>query len=249
MRIEKLLKQLKREFIKVNFIQACLDSLLFFLSGNLVLFFFSIEVFQRISNAQFIAVLSLPVFVIDLYMRSQKYRLEIYEEKNPELREVLRTARDNLGTQNIGSQALFEEVMDRARSVTSESIIPNRTIIEKILAVGALSFLTVISGVADLQLQEDDRQVFNGLTDNDNNTNTTGGGNFTLSNSSKISLDKEANYSSEIDFNLRGGSSSEDAEVRPYSSEENIAFESSTEGLGDNEELAREYSVAIRNLQ
>lgn len=249
MRIEKLLKQLKREFIKVNFIQACLDSLLFFLSGNLVLFFFSIEVFQRITNAQLIAILSLPVFVIDLYLRSQRYRLEIYEEKNPELREVLRTARDNIGTQNIGSQALFEEVMDRARSVTSESIIPNRTIIEKILAVGALSFLTVISGVADLQLQSNETQLFNGLTGKGDDINTTGGGNFTLSNSSKISLDKEANYSSEIDFNLRGGSSSEETEVRPYSSEENIAFESSTEGLGDNEELAREYSVAIRNLQ
>ena len=43
MRVEKLFKRLKREFLKVNFLQACLDSLLFFLSANLVLFLFSLR--------------------------------------------------------------------------------------------------------------------------------------------------------------------------------------------------------------
>lgn len=248
MRIEKLLKQLKKEFIKVNFIQACLDSLLFFLSGNLLLFFFSLRIFRTVSNVQLLAGLSLVVLIADLYLRSQKYRLEIYEEKNPELREVLRTARDNIGTQNIASQALFDEVMDRARSVTSESIIPNRNIIEKILAVGVLSFLTVISGVADIQLQGDETQVFDGILDNGNGQ-VENEGNFTLTNSSRISLDEDANYSAEIEFNLVGDGNSKEPEIRPYSSEENIQFESSTEGLGEDADLAREYSIAIRNLQ
>ena len=247
MRIEKLLKQLKREFIKVNVIQACLDTILFFLIANLGLFLISVAVFQNISNMYLLAGVSVVFLVVDLYWRTQNYRLEIYEEKNPELREVLRTARDNLNQRNVASQALFDEVMDRARSVTSESIIPSKTIIQKILGVGLLCFLTVISGVADINLQDDTRNIFSG---DRFGGGSSGDGNFTLGNSSRIRPNSNLSYdAANISFNVQGESGSSEPEIRPYSSRENILYESSTEGLDDSAELAREYSVAIKELQ
>ncbi|MFB6147760.1 MAG: hypothetical protein ABEJ66_02640, partial [Candidatus Nanohaloarchaea archaeon] len=122
MRVEKLLKRLKREFVKVNFMQATLDSLLFFLSLNLVLFLFSVRIISTFTNAEVLGFLSLLFLVVDMFYRTEHYRLEIYEQKNPQLEEVLRTARDNLDRQNIVSQALFDDLLDRARKVTSESI-------------------------------------------------------------------------------------------------------------------------------
>lgn len=247
MRIEDLLKQLKREFVKVNIIQASLDTLLFFLLSNLGLFFVSIQIFGNISNIQVLTVFSFLIFALDLYWRTQNYRLEIYEEKNPELREVLRTARDNLDQRNVASQALFDEVMDRARSVTSESIIPSKVIIQKILAVGILSFLTVISGVTDLNLQDDTREIFSRLGD----TSSAGNGNFTLGNSSRIKIkDLNTSYNTaNISFNIKGEGNSSEPKIRPYSSKENIQYEASTEGLGEDAELARKYSTEIKKFE
>jgi hypothetical protein len=147
----------------------------------------------------------------------------------------------------VASQALFDEVMDRARSVTSESIIPSKTIIQKILGVGLLCFLTVISGVADINLQDDTRNIFSG---DRFGGGSSGDGNFTLGNSSRIRPNSNLSYdAANISFNVQGESGSSEPEIRPYSSRENILYESSTEGLDDSAELAREYSVAIKELQ
>ncbi|WEL23728.1 DUF7502 family protein [Candidatus Nanohalovita haloferacivicina] len=247
MRIEKLLKQLKREFIKVNVIQACLDTILFFLISNLGLFFISVRIFENISNLYALMALSTVFGIIDFYRRNQRYRLEIYEEENPELREVLRTARDNLDQRNVASQALFDDVMERARSVTSESIIPSKEIIQKILAVGGLCFLTVLSGVADINLQNDTRNVFTDIRGG----GSEGGGNFTLGNSSKIEIrDVNASYpAANFTFDVQGEGESSKPEIRPYSSRENILYESSTEGLDEDLDLAREYSIAIKEFE
>lgn len=247
MRIEKLLKQLKREFIKVNVIQACLDTILFFLVSNLTLFFISVEIFKSISNLYALMALSGVIGVADLYWRNQKYRLEIYEEQNPELKEVLRTARDNLDQRNVASQALFDDVMERARSVTSESIIPSKQIIQKILAVGGLCFLTVLSGVADINLQNDTRNLFTDI----GNGGSEAEGNFTLANSSKIEIqDVNSSYpAANFSFQIEGEGESSEPEIRPYSSRENILYESSTEGLDEDLDLAREYSVAIKEFE
>ena len=154
MRVERLLRRLKLEFVKVNVLQAALDSILLFLGLNLATFFIGLNVMRGVSNAVVLAVLSSLFFLADLGFRASRYHLELFEERNPELKEALRTARDNLDEDSIVAQSLFEDVLDRARGVKSESIVPSGLIIQKILAVGALSFMTVVSGAADLQLLE-----------------------------------------------------------------------------------------------
>lgn len=244
MRIEKLLEQLKREFIKVNLIQASLDSLLFFLTANIVLFGLSIRVFETVSNIQALAGATFVFLLGDLAYRTYNYRLEIYEEKNPQLQEVLRTARDNIDQQNVVSQALFDEVVDRARSVSSESIIPSKRIIQKILAVGFLSFLTVLSGMADFRLNGQGGAVLDTIQqftqDQDDN--------FTLYNSSEIFGEPREISGGDINFTIEGGSNSSQEGVNPYASSEDVVMESAPEGLQDDLLLAKRYSLAIKEF-
>ncbi len=250
MRVEKLLKRLRREFIKVNMIQAILDSLLFFLSANLVLFLFSISLTASFENIEVLAAMTVVFLMGDLVYRTRKYRLEIYEEKNPELEEILRTARDNLDRQNIVSQALFDDLLDRARTVTSESIIPSKRIIQKILMVGLLSFLTVFSGITSFQLQEDGGEI---LPEVDRIRELVQGkkdDGFQLHNSSQIYGDSEDIDASEMDiqFNITGEGEAGESSGQETRSIEELALDISSSTMDEDLELAKEYSIAIKEI-
>lgn len=267
MRVEKLLKQLKREFIKVNVLQALLDALLFFLIANLITFIFKISIVQGARTTTYsiggyataslqmgiLAGISVIVAAIDLYYRSQQYRLELYEEKNPELQEILRTARDNIDTQNIVSQALFDELLEKARKVTSESIIPAKEIIYKTLAVGFLSFLTVMSGLAGTQIGGQGIDVFttpDQVKDILNQQKNESG--FQLKNASDIYGDESDIDASDIDidFNVTGSGTAEEGDFNPNNPppEEELVLDSSGGTETEDIEIAKRYSLAIRNL-
>ncbi|MFB6175246.1 MAG: hypothetical protein ABEJ87_04685 [Candidatus Nanohalobium sp.] len=252
MRVEKLLKRLKREFIKVNVIQASLDAIGFFLALNLLTFLFSIEIVSSIGNPSVLLGLSTLFFIGDLIYRVRNYRLEIYEEKNPELREVLRTARDNLGKSDIASQALFDDLMDRARSVTSDSIIPSKVIIQKILLVGALSFLTALSGIADIQVQKNPTEILRGfepLGGHGSGPHGPGVGQVELKNSSRIlGTPEKINVNTNISIKIEGEGKKTSPGFKTYSGDEKMAFEAADPRMPDNLKLARKYSLAIKEF-
>lgn len=251
MRVEKLLSRLRREFIKVNLLQAALDSLLFFLSVNLGLFLFSLTVTKSYTNLEVLAALSFVVFAGDLVYRTRKYRLEVYEEKNPELKEILRTARDNLGSSNIVSQAMFDELMDRSRSVTSESIIPSTRIIQKILVVGVLSFLTVSSGLADFQVIQDGGEILPGVEEIKNRITGEGDEEFELRNGTEIyGNEREVDTSGRlIDFNITGEGETSDSELGSQREPEDVVLDTSGPAISEDLELAKKYSIAIKQYQ
>lgn len=252
MRVEKLLKRLKREFIKVNVIQASLDAIGVFLGLNLVTFLFSIEIISALENAQVLLVFSIIFFFGDLIYRAKNYRLEIYEEKNPELQEVLRTARDNLDKSDIASQALFDDLMDRARSVTSDSIIPSKVIIQKILVVGGLSFMTALSGIADIQIQQTPTEIMSGLDDlnpNSESGESSDVGEIDFQNSSRILGEPEdIDTSSNISIKIQGEGNKTEAGFEAYNEDERFVYEAADPRMPENLELAREYSLAIKDL-
>ncbi|MFB6145599.1 MAG: hypothetical protein ABEJ99_03775 [Candidatus Nanohaloarchaea archaeon] len=250
MRVEKLLKRFKREFIKVNLLQAALDSLLFFLSVNLVLFLFDTTITSSYSNFTILLPLTGFIFLGDLAWRAKNFRLEIYEEKNPELHEILRTARDNLSANNIVSQAMFDDLMDRSRSVTSESIIPSKRIIQKILLVGILSFMTVGSGLMDFQviqqgghLLPDIKQLKKDITGQDNG--------FQLHNGSEIyGKPRDIDASNKlISFNITGQGNSSESDLGTQREPKQLVLDSTGPALTQDLELAKKYSLAIKEFQ
>lgn len=248
MKVEKLLKRLKIEFIKVNLIQASLDSILFFLSSNLILFLFSVRIVGSIRNYFVLGLATFIFFIGDVIYRVRTYHLEIYEDQNPELKEVLRTARDNLGKSNTVSQALFDELMDRARSVTSESIIPSRDIIMKIIAIGGMCFLTVGSGLVDFQLRDTTSNVVSDLNlpgqepaeDRDSDIKN---GSDILDNSASIDIETR-----DLEFNITGKGNSKQSEFTFDQSARNLTFQNVDSRMEKDMRLAKQYSLAIKDF-
>jgi hypothetical protein len=253
MDIRPLFKRLKREFTKVNLLQASLDAIIFFLAANLVLSVLSLSL-TSVRNLWSVGVLTLLLFVGDLIYRMRRYSLEIYEQENPEFQEILRTARDNMYMQNTGSQALFDDLMARAQRVTSDSIIPARKIIYKIAVVGGISFLVVMSGLTNFQLLEDEVQVLpdvkkiaDGIGDGGEE------GEFDLKNASSI-YGEESNIDTsnlDISFNITGEGETEepDSDLKIYDrSQEQLVLDVREGQLSEDRELARRYSVAIREF-
>ncbi|QGA80690.1 DUF7502 family protein [Candidatus Nanohalobium constans] len=245
MRVEKLLKRLRREFIKVNLIQAFLDSLTAFLAVNLVLFILNITLVSDFLHYRILAASAFIFLLADWVYRSRKYRLEIYEEENPQLREILRTARDNLDSQNVVSQAMFDDLMQRARSVTSESIIPGAEIIKKIVLIGVLSFLTALSGLTDFQPVQESREVFSQLQPEDILNPEP----EQLKNGSEIYGEAKdiQGSATDLEINVTGDASGGSDGSGGSGASEDFVFRSSDPSMPEDVELARRYSLAIRD--
>lgn len=248
MKIEKLLKRLKIEFVKVNIIQSSLDTLIFFLASNLLLFIFSIDLSYQYSNAQLLTVLSLFFLFGNFIYRARNYHLELYEEKNPELKEVLRTARDNLDKKTVASQALFDDLVDRARSITSESIIPSKSILQKIFMISLLSFVTVFSGLTDARITSD---TGGAITDFMPIESAAEDEDVLVRDDDSIYGDQEVINLSELNIEIDISGDGESVEGNP----EEFIDDSKTASLDSvgprNEietELAKKYSLAVREL-
>jgi len=252
LRVEKLLKRLKREFVKVNILQASLDSIIFFLISNLILFLFSLQLIEGFSNIEALTGATLIFFILDLGYRTKNYRLEIYEEKNPELHEVLRTARDNISSNNIVSQALFDDLLERSRAITSESIVPSKIIIQKSIAVGLLSFLTVTSGIADFHIQGNGGEILPGTDSIQDFISDDTDEEFELRNDTDIFGEPQdiGEPGSTVDFNITGeGESTESDPLHRDLQEEDIVMDASGPQTVEDIELAKEYMLAIRELE
>lgn len=183
MRIEKLLKTLKYEFYKINFLQATLDAVILFLGLNILQTLVSINIHPKIADYKILAAITAVFLITNFIYRSKDYKIEIYEEENPELNELLRTAKDNAEKNNTASRALFDQIKDISRNVSSESIIPNNQILGKTLFIAVLSVTTVISGTMTADLSPD---TFNNLVND-------------------IEEEEELTQTGEFDYELKDG--------------------------------------------
>nr|EGQ40097.1 MAG: hypothetical protein J07AB56_08250 [Candidatus Nanosalinarum sp. J07AB56] len=151
------------------------------------------------------------------------------------------------------AQSLFEDVLDRARGVKSESIVPSGLIIQKILAVGALSFMTVVSGVADLQLLESTggAGVLPDVTQvSGSDSEEPDDGEVDIQNASKIYDDGNDIEVSErlINFSVEGGGETDpsDRQAERQRRDQDLGFTASPSRLEDDLGLARRYSLEVR---
>ncbi|NMJ77313.1 hypothetical protein GLU64_02795 [Nanohaloarchaea archaeon] len=249
-KIEDLLKQLKLEFIKVNLIQSSLDSIIFFLVSNLFLFVISLDLIGNFENYLVLGGFTITFFFFDLYYRVKSYHLELYEEKNPSLEEALRTARDNIDKSNTVSEALFKDVKSKTRKITSESIIPSRRIIEKIVLIGLLCFLTVGSGIASFQLSSPERNLLDNLDIPFSEDQKVDERNVSILDGEDI-LEKANNPNVEpanLGLQIEGSGASGNKEFNMDVPAESLSF-SSTEGrTPENLELAKKYSLEIKKF-
>lgn len=245
--VDEVLKRLRREFVKVNLLQAGLDAIILFLGLNLVLFLFGITISPAFSDTVLLAGAAAGVFFIDLAYRVRNYHLEIYEERNPKLHEILRTARDNPEADTFVERAMVDDLLRRLRSVTSDSIIPSRSIIQKILVVGGLSFLTLLSGLTSFQIQETGATILPALPAQDDD----GESGPVLRNTSEIYGERSDISVADMDlgFNITGEGEDGPAETGDQVFEsEDASLAAAEKQLSEDLTLAKQYSVAIKAL-
>ncbi|RME52572.1 hypothetical protein D6783_04285 [Candidatus Woesearchaeota archaeon] len=125
------------EIIKVVFVNAMLNTVIFFFVIHLVFSLFSIRALWSIYAAT-------AYFVYTTYKQVRKVRLHVIEEKNPQVREILRTANDNMDEDNLMVRAMFRDLMERMKTVSGGSFLEARVVVVKILIITFLSVAIVL---------------------------------------------------------------------------------------------------------
>ncbi len=243
MRVEDLFKRLKREYLKVNLVQSGLDTAIFVLAANLIFFFAGLS-----TNLVYLVPAAALFFIADFMYRSRDYTVEIYEAENSELHEILRTARDNLDRRDEVSEALFDDLMSKARSISSESIIPGETVTKKVFLLGGLSILTAVSGLVVPLADVDVDAVYSSvpqLSDfGDDTGDYLGEGGDVMGDEADLE-----ELGTSIDVDVEGEGESFEEGVSSEYNESELRFEASDSEIDEGEELAREFSLAVQELE
>jgi hypothetical protein len=135
--IRRLLKELYVEVFKISVLHAVIDMIIFFMVA--------LNITTLLDVTFYIAVLASLLFLMaDILYRMRHTTLRQIEERNPQVQDILRTARDHLDSENFMALAMFEELIQRMKSVSAASLLEHRNLLIKIGLVCLLSFSVVM---------------------------------------------------------------------------------------------------------
>ncbi|HJX05183.1 MAG TPA: hypothetical protein VJ461_00565 [Candidatus Nanoarchaeia archaeon] len=152
-RIKSLFNEVKLEMIKVAFINTFLDTVMMFLLAYFVTSFFNIKLLYTILIPGF---LTLVFFIISFSLTLNKMRLKQMEDANPQVKEMLRTAHDNMSQDNIMMAALFEELKKKMKTVSTGNLLESKRIIVRIISAVVIVFLIVFVSAFSINLRKID---------------------------------------------------------------------------------------------
>lgn len=257
-----LFNEVKFELFKVVLINTSLDSvMMFFITYFLVSFF----------NIKFIYIMVIPLiitlifFIATMMIRIRKIRLKAMEDANPQVKEMLRTAHDNLDDDNLMANALFNELKSKMKSVSTGNLLESKKIITRIISAVAIVLLIILVSSFNINIQKIDIPFdkLRFMIPNNNEYHAEGSiadlvfneteviyGDASIAKLGNEEIDINVNPSmSEIDFNeiseaereeLREGGLPQEIAVNPD------AF--SNQEVLDEAEQAANYSQRIKNI-
>ncbi len=143
--VKRLFKELYIEVFKISILHASADSIIFFMVA--------LNVTTLVDVTYIFALVLAFVFLIgDVAFRMKKTTLREIEGKNPQIKDILRTARDNEDGSNFMILAMFEELIQKMKSVSAGSILNQKNLMVKILVVCALSFSVVMVSANNIHI-------------------------------------------------------------------------------------------------
>jgi hypothetical protein len=145
--IKLMLDEVRFEMLKVIILNAFLDATILFLGLTLLLSVFSIGVIVPL-------ILSLLFFAGDIYRYWTRINLSYVEERNPEIKEILRTAADNQDSDSLMAHALFAEVIQKIRAVSSGTFLDFQVLAMKIGVMFALSIIILSLAFFNVNIQK-----------------------------------------------------------------------------------------------
>jgi hypothetical protein len=143
--IKRLFKELYIEVFKISILHAVIDMVIFFMVA--------LNITTLLDVTYYIAVLASLLFLMaDVMYRMKRTTLRQIEERNPQVQDILRTARDHMQSENFMVLAMFEELIQRMKGVSVASLLEQRNLVLKIMVVCALSFLVVMVSANNIHI-------------------------------------------------------------------------------------------------
>ena len=145
--VKKLFRELWFELFKIILLDNFFNAAIVFLGIYFIISFFAWNVW--------IALLPAMIVFTGLVVYDIKHiRLKYVEDRNLPIQEILRTARDNLNESNVMLFALFEELVDKMKKVTSTSLVDFKLVSVKVGIIAALSFMIVLTAPFTVNLDK-----------------------------------------------------------------------------------------------
>jgi hypothetical protein len=143
--VKRLFAELYYEVFKISFLHAFTDSIIFFM--------IALNITTLLDVRYYFAIIASLLFLLgDSLYRMKHTTLKQIEDKNPQVQDILRTARDNVEGKDFMTLAMFEDLIKKMKSVSSGSILNQRNLLIKIVLVCALSFSVIIISANNIHI-------------------------------------------------------------------------------------------------
>ncbi len=143
--VKGLFAELYFEIFKISLLHATIDSIIFFMVALNITTLLDVEYYFALAAA-------LIFLVGDVLYRMKKTTLRQIEDKNPQIQDILRTARDHSEEDNFMVLAMFEELIQRMKSVSAGTLIQQGNLLLKVVALCLLSFSVVAVSANNLHI-------------------------------------------------------------------------------------------------
>jgi hypothetical protein len=135
--IKRLFKELYYEIFKISILHASADAIIFFMVA--------LNITTLLDLKFYFALVAAVFFMLgDTLFRMKHTTLREIEQKNPQVSDILRTANDNVEGTNFMILAMFEDLIQKMKSVSAGSILNQQKLMIKVVVVCVLSFSVII---------------------------------------------------------------------------------------------------------
>jgi hypothetical protein len=152
--IKALFTEVKLEMLKIVLINSFLDAIMVFFIAYFVVSFFNIKFLYAVLMPGLVTAI---FFLITLMVRIKKLKLKTMEDANPQVKEMLRTAHDNMEEDsNIMVAALFEELKGKMKTVSSGNLLESKKVVTRIISVVIIVFLIIFVSAFNINVKKID---------------------------------------------------------------------------------------------
>jgi len=148
-RIKELFRALRWEVFKIVILDCLLDSVIAFILLYIIVSFFNLPLVIA-------PVVALVFFIGYIVFKMSRLKLKDVEEKNPSIKEILRTANDNIEETNFVALALFEDLIHRVKNISSGSMVKHWRVLIKIVSIFAICFVMVLMASKNVNIDKID---------------------------------------------------------------------------------------------
>jgi len=152
--IKALFNEVKLEMLKIALISTFLDAVMVFFVAYFAVSFFNIKFIYILLIP---GVIALIFFFASMIIRIRKLRLKAMEDANPQIKEMLRTAHDNMNEENnIMALALFAELKAKMKTVSSGNLLESKKVVTRIISTVIIVFLIITVSAFNVNLKKID---------------------------------------------------------------------------------------------